>query len=39
MPHLEKICEATTRLVKHSIRIVREIFKQHMVTFMQIVIQ
>lgn len=37
--HLEKICEAATRILKHSMRILPNIFKQNfLLNFLQIVI-
>lgn len=35
---LDRLIESTTRLVKHSIRIVPDVFREHMVKFLQIVI-
>ena len=39
MGHLDRVSESSTRLVKHSIRIIPEEFKQYMIQFLQIVIQ
>ena len=36
---LEKLCESSTRLLKHNLRIVPQVFKQnYLVEFLQIVI-